>query len=228
MSGSDAHRAFRGCRRGRAPAACMVLLLSAGCLLGTAEAAPAVPTVGVVRFDMVTPVPPVSGLIADRFAADDLSTMLARAANDRFQVIPRAAVQQAERDIDWRDGDIIRYERMAKLARRLGADRLVVGSIRQLSNSTDDLGDSGSPIMGSADVTVQVFDAAQGRIITNSRGHGEAIGAVRAVLTEQVLHRALAVTLASIVPALVGARRPGALSMTASCPIALSHMLPRQ
>ena len=229
MSGSNAHRAFRGWRRGCAPAVCIaLLLLPAGCPVWSADAAPPVPTVGIVTFDTVTPVPPVSGLVAERFAADDLSAMLARAANDRFRVIPRSAVQEAQRDIGWRAGDIIRYERMAKLARRLGADRLVVGSIRQLSNSTDDVADGGGPILGSADVTVQVFDAAQGRIITNARGHGEAIGVVRPVVTEQVLHRALAVTLDSIAPALIGGRRPGALSMTASRPNASSHMLSRQ
>lgn len=183
----------RGC--GRLPAVCAVLfLLATGPLPGAAAVPPAA---AVVDFYAITPVPPVPGLIAERFAADDLSAMLAQAAAGRIGVIPRRTVERAERDLGWRDGDVLKYGRLAELARRLHADRLVVGWIRELVNSSP--GSDGDfprmgngPIMGSAVLVVQVFDAAQGRLVAEAPGEGDAVGMVRSVITEQVLHRALA------------------------------------
>jgi hypothetical protein len=180
----------------------VLLLLAAGPAPGAAAAPPAA-TVAVVDFYAITPVPPVSGLIAERFAADDLSAMLA----GRVRVIPRPTVQQAERDLGWRDGDVLKYGRLEELARRLHADRLVVGWIRELVNTSP--GSDGTvprmgngPIMGFAVLVVQVFDAAQGRIVAQVQGEGDAVGMVRLVLTEQVLHRALAPTVGPLSSAL--------------------------
>ncbi|GEM_PF-1481992 len=185
----------------RALAACAVLLAASGG--PSAVAAAPVPAIGVVDFYAITPVPPVSGLTPELFASDDLSRMLAQSSGGRFEVIPRAAVQQAERGLRWRDGDVLKYDRLAELARRLQADRLVVGWIRELVNSS--AGSDGDfprvgdgPIMGSAEVIVQVFDARQGRVVAQARGEGDAIGMVRLVITEQVLHRALAPTIGAI------------------------------
>lgn len=173
----------------------------------TAGAAPAIPTVGVVDFYAISPVAPIVGVIAERFSADDLSTMLARAGTERLTVLPRAAVQQAEREEGWRNADVLRYARLRSLAERLHADRLVVGWIRQLIVNTDSDGGAfpklgGGPIMASAVLVVQVFDAAGGRIVSEMQTEGEAIGSVRPILTEIVLHRALEPAIAHTVDAL--------------------------
>jgi hypothetical protein len=179
------------------------LALAAGFSLGAAIAVSSVPTVGVCDFYALTPVSSVSGVIPEEFAADDLSATLAARAGGRYRVIPRPSIRAAEKEIRWRDSDVLRYGRLTELARRLHSDRLVVGWIRELVNASDVVVDGGNgPIEGSADVTVQVFDATQERVIGGTRGRGDAIGAVRGALTEEVLARAVEATIPAISPAL--------------------------
>jgi hypothetical protein len=183
-------------------ACCAALALAAGLTLEAAVAS-SVPSVGVCDFYALTPVPPVSGVIPEEFAADDFSAALAARANERYHVIARPSVRAAERDIRWRGSDVLSYGRLTELARRLHSDRLVVGWIRELVNASDVVVDGGNgPIQGSADVTVQVFDATQGRVIAETQGRGDALGAVRGAVTEEVLSRAVEATIPAISPAL--------------------------
>lgn len=187
----------------RTSAYCAALVLAAGLTLQAAVAASSVPSVGVCDFYALTPVPSVSGVIPEEFAADDFSAALATRAGGRYHVIPRPSVRAAEKDIRWRDSDVLSYGRLTELARRLHSDRLVVGWIRELVNASDVVVDGGNgPIQGSADVTVQVFDATQGRVIAGTQGRGDAIGAVRGAVTEEVLSRAVEATIPAISPAL--------------------------
>jgi len=184
-------------RRGQGVGLCALLVLAALLLpWPKAGAGPAAPVVAVVDFYALSPVGPIAGVVPEWFAADDLSRMLAQAGVDRLTVLPRGSVQQAERDLAWRDADVLRYARLSALAERLHADRLVVGWIRQLtlgldSHSVDFPSLGGGPILASAVVVVQIFDAAQGRIVAQTQTEGDAIGSIRPFLAETVLHRAL-------------------------------------
>jgi hypothetical protein len=167
-----------------------------------AQAAPAVPVVGVVDFYSPGPLPWATfDVVPERYAADDLAASLARIANGRFAVLPREAVRQAEKTMSWRTDDVLHYGRMRELAGRLQASRLVVGWIRELSLASG--GSDEFPIspVSTATVIVQVFDAAQGRLVTETRE-----SAAEAFATaSDILHRALQPAVAPISEALLGA-----------------------
>lgn len=157
----------------------------------------AIATLGVVDFYALSPIDAVAGVIPERAAADDLSTMLARAGNGQFTVIPRAELQQAEADVRWHEADVLRFERLRELAQRVGADRLVVG---WLEMSVGKGGGSGGGMPRTSDsdqydgftsLVVQVFDAGQGRIVAQRASSASTQGLVRPRVVEQVLHLAL-------------------------------------
>lgn len=151
--------------------------------------------VAVVDFYAPTPVPTYPGVVPEQFAADDLSVMLARAAGDRVAFIPRATAQRAEADLRWRADDVLRFARLSALAQTLHADRLVVGWVAQFvvgHEPNDEVAThGGGPITGFAVVVVQVFDAAEGRIVAEARTEGNGTGALQALVAEQTLHEAL-------------------------------------
>ncbi len=153
------------------------------------------PAVAVIDFYAISPVVPIVGVVPERFAADDLSAMLGRAAAGRITLVPRATVQQAERELRWRDADVLRFARLGDLAQQLRAERLVVGWIKDLTitrGTSATLPHTGSgPTNATAVVVVQVFDVAQRRIVTQTESSGFAMGIVRSVIAEEVLHRAL-------------------------------------
>ncbi len=198
----------QGRQRGLGAALGVLLVLAAVPLSRQAAgAAPAVRTIGVVDFYAISPVSPIVGVIPERFAADDLSGMLAQAGEGRIILVARRTVQQAEHELAWHDADVLRYDRLSALAQRLHADRLVIGWIRQLAVAFDSGGDGfpprgSGPIMATAALTVQVFDAGQGRIVAETRTDGDALGFVRPILTEIVLHRALEPAVAPTLSAL--------------------------
>ncbi len=154
------------------------------------------PTVAVVDFYAPTPVPEFAGVTPERFAADDLSGMLAQAGRDRIILIPRAATEQAEADLRWHEDDVLHFARLSALSRNLHADRLVVGWISQFvvgheQNREPVMHGGGGPITGFAIVVVQVFDAAQGRIVAETRAEGYGQGALHSLVAQQTLHGAL-------------------------------------
>ena len=173
-------------------------------------AAAAVPAVGVVDFYAISPISYLDGLFPERFAADDLSAMLARAGAGRIAVLPRRDVQEAERALAWQNSDAIRFGPLSDLARRLHADRLVVGWIKQLTldrGGGDQIprGGGGGGVEAHTFLQVQVFDAAQGRIVWGAQSEDFAMGIVAYLTAEEVLHRALAPTVGPTLAALTGA-----------------------
>ena len=158
-------------------------------------APPVVSTVAVVDFYAPTPVPTYPGVVPERFAADDLSVMLARAAGDRVALIPRATAERAEADLHWHADDVLRFARLGALAQTLHADRLVVGWVAQFvvghEPNNEVVTHGGGPIMGFAMVVLQVFDAAEGRIVAETRAEGNGTGALQGLVAERTLHQAL-------------------------------------
>ncbi len=180
-------------------AGCVLAILVAvtGLVPQRTTAAAGIATLGVVDFYAVSPVEAVAGVIPQRTAADDLSSMLARASEGRFTVIPRAALQQAEAEVRWREADVLHFDRLRALAQRVNADRLVVGWL-EMSVGKGSGGDGAIPRAGGGgeydgftSLVVQVFDASQGRIVAEVTGSAYAQGMIRPRVVEQVLHLAL-------------------------------------
>jgi hypothetical protein len=144
-------------------------------------------TVAVALFYAPTPVTTYTGVVPEDYVAADLSTLLAASSAGRLTVVPRDRVKAAEYALRWRTDDALRFGRLQQLAAAVGADRVVVGWIRQLTVEGNgggggpdfDLGGgAGGLITGLAVVEYQVFDAAQGRIVYETESEGHAVGGV--------------------------------------------------
>jgi len=174
----------------------LVVIVIAAILHGRAAAAAPVRTVGVVEFYALSPLTPFEGAVPEEYAADDASRILPRIAGDQFVVIPRGTMRESEAALGWRPWDVLTYARLGQLARRVGADDLVVGWIRLLHLDTEGPGIGrprfGRLLSGSASVLLQIFDARGGRIAAEAPGDGYTIGQVRAFVAEEVLHQATA------------------------------------
>jgi hypothetical protein len=115
-------------------------------------------------------------------------------------------MERAEASLGWQTLDALRFDRLRALAQGVGADTLVVGQISLLVN----LEGGRIPANASADtnLTLQVFDAAQGRFAAEIRQSASVVaGLQRDLLTELVLHDALVRAAPSLAAAL-GARSP--------------------
>lgn len=180
-----------------AAAASFLSLVGATGPLPEAGALPQGIKVGVVDFYAPTPLGTFSGVSPERFAADDLSNLLARAAAGRLEVIPRVTMQRAEGAMRWRETDVLHFDRLRALARAVAADRLVVGRIPLLQVEAGGGGgvpippDGNGPPTALVNLVVQVFDEAEARIVAEAHASADIIGATRPQLTEQVLHVAL-------------------------------------
>jgi hypothetical protein len=95
-------------------------------------AAPAARMVGVVDFYTPSPLG-AFGIAPERFAADDLSTLLAQAAAGRFVVVPRAEMARAQAAMRWENLDNLNFARLRAIAGAVGADSVVVGWIQLLA-----------------------------------------------------------------------------------------------
>ncbi len=166
--------------------------------------------VAVVDFYAPSPLPPIEGFVPETLAADELTGLLTASADRRVLVVSRDAVRQAESAMAWRGSDALRFARLQELARALNVDRLVVGWIQRLDL---DQGGGGGPqaggggrhfLSGFATVTVQVFDAKQGRILSQAQESAYELGLIRARVTGRLLQHALERALPSILPAVVG------------------------
>ena len=179
--------------------------------LPPAGALPQVIKVGVVDFYAQTPLGAFSGVFPERFAADDLSGLLARSPAGRFDVIPRATMQQAEGAMRWQEADVLHFDRLRALSRAVGADRLVVGWIPQLVVEAGGGGavpmssDGGGPPSALVNIVVQVFDGAAARVVAETHQSADImVGASRSYLTTQVLHTALERALPDVLRLLTG------------------------
>lgn len=178
-------------RGGRMFLCLAVLLMVVGLRAPEGAASSSVRTLGVVDFYAVTPLGSFEGSVPERFAADDLSDLLTRAGGDRVAVIPRGVVRQAEASSGWRSEDVLRFGRLESLAHTIGADQLVIGWITMLNVETGGSHDGGPP-MADVSVVVQVFDAAQRRIVAETRQSASTLlFGTRTSLAEQGLHLAL-------------------------------------
>ena len=145
--------------------------------------------VAVLDFSTSGPLPSISGLTPGRFAADDLAEMLARITHRPLRVIPRKGVREAEASLHWQSTDLLRFDRLAQLAQRVGADHLFVGRVERLDiPGHSALG--GSMFRVTASVRVQVFDAAAKRFVGDARGSGLALSPSQLVAAQQALHDA--------------------------------------
>ena len=185
-------------------ARCLVFLAAMIGLFATPGAPAAVQTVGVVDFYALRTPASFGGATPTRFAADGLSRMLADASGGRFMVVERATMEQAETQLGWRGDEVLRVARLRALARAANADQLVVGWITLLAVSVGGGGskppDGGNgPPTALSNLVLQVFDAAQGRIVSETHESGFAMGASPHLLQEWALHRAMAPAIAPLV-----------------------------
>jgi len=174
----------------------------------TAVAQPAQgPGVAVVDFYAPSPLSPVGAVIPEELAADVLAGLLTKSAPQQVRLLSRAAVRQAASEIGWKGADVLRFARLQELARRLNADRIVTGWIQRLEvnqgGSSSPVPGGGNAVTGFATVNVQVFDAKQGRIVSQVQESAYEIGLVRARVAEQLLHTVLERAFPSVLQAVV-------------------------
>jgi hypothetical protein len=121
--------------------------------------------------------------------------MLEHASAGRFMVVPRTAVARAEAQLGWRSGDVLHFDRLQTLGHAVNADQLIVGWIPlfvvEVGGGKTMPPNGGGPPMALANVVVQVFNVAQGRLISEIRQSGFALAANNTLLTEWALRRAL-------------------------------------
>ena len=173
-----------GVRTHRLIAGLLIVVLAAA--FSGAWASAAGRTVAVAVFYAPSPLATYNGLIPEQYAAASLTSMLATASGGRVTVVPRDQVRATEGELQWHEADALRFARLSELAHAAGADRVVVGWIRELTWSTgggggrgsiDALGGgTGGMLIGLADVVYQVFDATQGRIVYETRTQGNSVG----------------------------------------------------
>ena len=169
-------------------------------------AAQAAQAVGVVDFYSPGTLQTIPGVTPELFAADELTAMLANASGGHFTVIPRRTMLQAQSQLGWRNWDALSFQRLQALGHAVNADHLIVGWIPLLVISEGGgktmPPDSGGPPEATANLVVQVFGVAEGRILTETRGSGFALGATSNLLAEWSLQRALQPTVAPVLGAL--------------------------
>jgi hypothetical protein len=152
-------------------------------------------TVAVALFYAPTPVTTYPGVVPEEYIAADLSGVLATASAGRVAVVPADRVRAEEYALRWRPADALRFARLQELAGALGADRVVVGWIRQFT--VEGNGGGGGPefevgggagglITGLAVVEYQVFDATQGRIVYETQVEGHATGGLNLSTAAQI------------------------------------------
>lgn len=185
-------------------------------LVSWGQVAAADHTVAVALFYAPTPVTTYTGLVPEEYASADLSARLAAASGGRFTVVPRDQVRAQEGGLRWQEWDALRFARLQELGRAAGADTVVVGWINSLvldhlggGRSGFDLGggDGGGVLSATAVMTVQAFDASQGRIVSQSKVAGHAMGASTIRVVQDALDDAVS-RAATQLPATLASRAP--------------------
>ncbi len=120
-------------------------------------------------------------------------------------VLSRLAVREAESAIGWQGADVLRFDRLKRLAGLLNADRLAVGWIQRFVLDRSGTGGQGGGhfFSGLVTVEVQVFDAAQGRLVSRVQQSAYEPSGTGPVVTERLLRSVLEGAL----PSLVGGSR---------------------
>jgi hypothetical protein len=185
MTGWHTHRLIAG----------LLVVALAAAFLAAGPAAAADHTVAVAVFYAPTPIQPYPGIVPEQYAAASMTAMLATESGGRMTVVPRDQVRAKESELHWHEADVLQFARLGELAHALGADRIVVGWIRELTWNTggsggrsDIVGGGTAGILyGLADVVYQVFDAAQGRIVYETRAEGHSVGGTRFTAVQATL-----------------------------------------
>lgn len=163
-------------------------------------AAPAAGMVGVVDFYAQTPLG-AFGFAPEQFAADDLTKLLTAAEAGRFTVVSRDSMERAEASLGWQGVDVLHFDRLRALARAVGANTLIVGQILLLDNLDGGRTPPGASV--DTNLRLQIFDAAQGRIVAEIPQSASVVSPLeRDLRTKQVLLDALVRALPSLVGAL--------------------------
>lgn len=175
-------------------------------------------TVAVAVFYAPSPLETYNGLVPEQYAAASLTAMLGAASGGRVTVVPRDQVRAKESELQWREADALQFTRLGELAHAVGADRVVVGWIRELTWSTGGGGGrgnidtagggTGGTVLGLADVVYQVFDAPQGRIVYETRAQGNSVGGLRYTAAAAVLDDAGRRATARLLGPLTGSGAP--------------------
>ncbi len=186
----------------------LLFLITAASRSGPVDATAATAkTVGVVDFYSPTPLG-AFGFVPERFAADELSTLLAQSGVGQLTVVPRDSMAKAEASVGWGNADVLHFDRLRVLAQAAGANTLVVGWIPLLVVRTGGGGgglppNGSGPPMADTNLVLQVFDAAQGRLVGETRQSASVLVATtRDLLAKQVLHDALVRGVSPLVGAL--------------------------
>ena len=145
-------------------------------------------TIGVVNFAVRPSVPSIPGLFPGRFAADDTTALLQRAAPASLSVISRETMSQAQAALSWRDADITNSARLNALATGAHAAHLVIGTVDRLSVERQSTSASGAR----ATIHIQVFTP-PARITEAVTDTGTAVGtgSVARIAAQQALHQAI-------------------------------------
>lgn len=179
----------RGPRGGLRPAA-LAFTLAAALVLGLPARGPAAthPVAGVAEFYAVGTLPLFALTDPERYCADALTALAARAGADVLTVLPRAEMHRAEAALGWRTSDALSFGRLGALAQAVRADRLIVGWIKQAEAYPQ----SFFEFDGHAVLDTQVFDARQGRITWQRETEGYGMAPARGLALEEALDNALA------------------------------------
>ena len=151
------------------------------------SAAGAAQAIGVPDFAARPSTPTMSGLNPGRFAADAATMQLTRAAHPAFTVIPRTTITQAQTALNWRDNDITRLPRLTELANRVGATRLVIGTIDRIT--VDQV--ANNLYRCTATVTLQIFTLAPAKATSTVTGMGSGTGRLSRDAAQQALQEAI-------------------------------------
>lgn len=180
--------------------ACVAAILTGTLVVGSTVLA-ADQRVAVVRFYAISPVTTYSGIDPEQYASDRLSARLAALAGPgQLAIVPRGEVQVEESALRWRESDVLRFARLEELAHATNANRLVVGWIRQftidhLGGGPGELdvggGEGGGLTMGSMIIQVQIFDAAQSRVVYQTEVAGHGMGAITVDVVRDTIDNAV-------------------------------------
>jgi hypothetical protein len=165
------------------------------------------PAVGVLDFAAPPTVNSAGTVIPQQFAGDDLSSQLASAAENRFVMLARNDVRQAQAALNWSSVDADRRERLAALAERVHADKLVVGRITTYNLESEGGGGGRTRgFTGTTTISVRVFDvhSRQWTWQTTASGNGRASTAGQAV--RNLMRSAVTRTVSGVATALSNAR----------------------
>jgi hypothetical protein len=111
--------------------------------------------------------------------------------------LPRGELRTAEGRLGWHPSDVLNFSRLQALGQAVQADRLVVGWISRIAFTRVDF----ALFDAASNVTTQVFDVSQGRIVWQHESYGTGVAGSPDVALQMALERAVAAGTRAAVPA---------------------------